>query len=377
MDEPFDRIDPERAWAAIVGGLALVLGLGALLFPHRVYDRFLWRYFWGPVAADGNGAECAVRSEGSTTFYGATTACEQASGIVAEPGYTVVSTVSYAFVLVLLLIGVYFLVDRLEIEAEVTALYPLLPWVLFGGALRTVEDASVQLLEVTGEPAIPFPYTAAIISPFIYVTVFALAVAALVGSVRAADRGLVDRWETPFGAAGIALFVLALGALGYLSATTAAVGFTPSFLAIVLAGSLAITAVVWWATDHYWPTVNAGTGTAGILLVWGHTVDGLANVLSLDWNHLWGLPGYSPKHVVNAGIRDLMAGIQPGWLSDAVGVTWPFLLLKVAAAVFVVWLFNDEMFEESPRYSVLMLLAVLAVGLGPGTRDALRATFGI
>jgi uncharacterized membrane protein len=33
--------------------------------------------------------------------------------------------------------------------------------------------------------------------------------------------------------------------------------------------------------------------------------------------------------------------------------------------------------EESPRYSIIMLVAILAVGLGPGTRDMLRATFGI
>jgi uncharacterized membrane protein len=51
--------------------------------------------------------------------------------------------------------------------------------------------------------------------------------------------------------------------------------------------------------------------------------------------------------------------------------------VKVLAAIVVVWLFNDEILEESPRYAVLMLLAVLAVGLGPGTRDVLRATFGV
>jgi len=39
--------------------------------------------------------------------------------------------------------------------------------------------------------------------------------------------------------------------------------------------------------------------------------------------------------------------------------------------------FNGEMFEESPRYTLLLLITVLAVGLGPGSRDMLRATFGI
>jgi uncharacterized membrane protein len=43
----------------------------------------------------------------------------------------------------------------------------------------------------------------------------------------------------------------------------------------------------------------------------------------------------------------------------------------------VVWVFEPELFDETPRYSILLLIAVLAVGLGPGTRDMLRATFGV
>jgi uncharacterized membrane protein len=45
--------------------------------------------------------------------------------------------------------------------------------------------------------------------------------------------------------------------------------------------------------------------------------------------------------------------------------------------VAVVWVFDREIFEESPRYAYLLLIAILAVGLGPGTRDMLRATLGI
>jgi len=39
--------------------------------------------------------------------------------------------------------------------------------------------------------------------------------------------------------------------------------------------------------------------------------------------------------------------------------------------------FDHRIFEESPRYAYLLLIAILAVGLGPGTRDTLRATLGI
>jgi uncharacterized membrane protein len=378
MDDLFDRFDPERAWAAVVAGLALAGTIGSLVFPKQVYDQFIWRYYWGPVAADGNGAECAVREGGEVTYYSQDAQCAAASGVVAEPGYTVVSTVSYALLLVLLLAGVYFLIERLEIEAKVAALYALFPWVLFGGALRTVEDASVAMLEATGDPALPFPWTAAIISPFIYVTVFLLAVAAIVASVRLDDEGVVERWQRPFGATGAALFAICVLALSYLSLTTDAVGFNPSILVVTVIGATVVTVVAWYGTEAYWPEVNSGTGIAGTLVIWGHTIDGFANVISLDWSDEFGLAGsYDPKHVVNSGIQDVTQAIQPGWLNDAIGYTWPFLLVKIVAAIVVLWLFNDEILEESPRYAVLMLLAVLAVGLGPGTRDVLRATFGI
>jgi len=51
--------------------------------------------------------------------------------------------------------------------------------------------------------------------------------------------------------------------------------------------------------------------------------------------------------------------------------------VKMVVASLVLWLFTDEFMEESPRYSLLLLVAVTAVGLGPGTRDMVRVTFGI
>ncbi len=365
----FNRGQLERAWMILTGGLIGAVVVGAVVFPSRVYDRFLWQYFWGPVVADGRGLEYVVRVDGTTCTPAE---CTPAMGIVAEPGYTLVSTISYGAVLLFLLVGVYFLIDRLEVADQRSFVYAILPFVFLGGALRTVEDASIALLEVTGTPAIPFPYTAIIISPFIYFLVFGLTVLTVVMSVRAADRGLVTRYERPLAGTGIILLVLTLGYLGYLTVTTAVLGFDWVIPIVTVGGATLITGLVWGLTQRVVPAVHLGTGPVGAIIIWGHTVDGIANVISLDW-----LEGYEPKHVVNAGVRNLTAVIQPEWVSDMIGITWPFLPLKVVAATAIVWLFNDEMFEKSPRYTVLLLVAVLAVGLGPGTRDFLRATFGI
>ena len=97
---------------------------------------------------------------------------------------------------------------------------------------------------------------------------------------------------------------------------------------------------------------------------------------------------YGSKHVVNravvryteaAYVRFEAWGLVESsqYLVDTFGTAWPFLLLKVGAAVAVVWVFDRQIFEESPRYAYLLFIAILAVGLGPGTRDTLRATLGI
>ncbi|QZA88672.1 DUF63 family protein [Salinarchaeum sp. IM2453] len=370
----YDRATAERVWLAITGGIAVVLVFGSIFAERLVYDRFIWQYFWGPVVADGKGEDCVARQDGETVVP---ETCTTAEGIVAEPGYTVISTASYGIVLVLLLIGVYFLAVRLDIGDSLSIIYALFPFVLLGGVLRTVEDASLAVLEETGTAAIAFPYSAILISPLIYFFMFALALSALGISIVLVRQGIARRYEYPLAGIGSMLLGGGLAYLGYLAVTTEALGFTLSFLVITLVGATAITAVAWIVIDRYFPVVNSGTGYVGAVIIWGHAVDGVANVLSLDWAATFDLPEYGPKHVINSAVQDITAVVQPTWLSDMIGVTWPFLPLKVIAAAIVVYAFNDELYDELPRYTVIMLLAVLAVGLGPGTRDMLRATFGI
>lgn len=376
MDDTLDGIDLERAWAATVLGLVSALVVGSILFPRRVYAGFVWRYFWGPVVADGTGSACARRIDGETILLDSASACRGAAGIVAEPGYTTVSTVSYAIVLVLALVGVMFLLQRLDLGRDQGFFFALFPFMLFGGALRTVEDANVALMQA-GNPPIPFPWSSLIISPFIYFTVFFVTLAALLVSVALDRWEVVERYEHPLAAIGTVALVVTVSYLCWLGATTGSLVVHPAIPAITLVGATLIAAVFWVTTEQFAPVVNAGTGYMGILIVWGHSVDGIANVLSLDWAWAFGLPTYTPKHVVNSAIIEVTRAIQPASVSEAIGTAWPFLLVKVGAAVFVVWVFNDEIFEESPRYSMLLLITILAVGLGPGTRDFIRATFGI
>ena len=380
-DEEWFGMSPERAWVLVVGGVTAVLALGSLIFPRLVYDRFLWRYFWGPVAADGQGASCAVRHPGETELLNSAAACaeaEAAGEVVAYSGYTTVSTVSYVFILLAMLAGVVLLLRRLEIGTELRFFYALFPFMLFGGALRTVEDAGIAAMRAGVDPLIPFPYSALIISPFIYITVFALTLGCVLLAYWIAAQGYAEDYARPLFGMGTALLAASLGYLGFLAATTDYVTFYPIIIVLTVGLATLSTWLTWKLIEGWKPSINAGTGFAGFLIIWGHAIDGVANVIGLNWMpELTGTSNLVPKHVVNDLIVVWTGRLLPESIVAITGDAWPFLFVKLAAATFVVWVFEADMFEESPRYTILLLITVIAVGLGPGTRDMLRAAFGI
>ena len=376
MDTATEDVDAERLWGGTVAALLAALVAGVLAFPERVYYGFIWHYFWGPVVADAKSATCAAYADGSVRYLYDSAACSAASEPVAYPGYTLVSEVGYAITMLLALVGLVFLLQRLDVGRDRGLFYALFPYMLFGGALRVVEDANDAVPEGV-EATIAFPWNTLIISPIIYFSMFALTLVALVGSVRLADRDVVSDYGYSLAGIGTALLALTLGYLTLLAFTRDYVGFYPQIAAVVLVASTALTWAVWTAIERYLPEINAGTRRMGLVVIWAHVVDGVANVVGIDWARELGLPAdLVPKHPVNRAL--IGVGEQfPETVQHFVGTAWPFLIVKVVAAVFVIWVFDEQIFEESPRYAILLLVAIVAVGLGPGTRDMLRATFGI
>ena len=366
-----------RAWLATLAAIVVVLVGGSALFPRGVYADFLWRYYWGPVYADAHDAQCVAWNGGAQTLGPTWNACANYAGPIAHPGYTPVSEVSYMLVLLFMLAGVLFLLRRLDVGDTKSFFVSLVPFMFFGGALRTVEDAD-NAVHAAGSGGFQYPLNTLIISPEIYVVMFGLTVASLLASVWLERRGYVSRYEYALAGIGTGFLAVTIGYLGYLSVMTAAVSFHPWFtiLTVVLA-SLAV-GVTWVVTQRYWPETNYGTGLVGAIVIWGQAIDGASNVLDLDWAKELGLPhDLYPKHPADRAVISFSHQYLPAVLNHEFGSSWPFLVLKVVAATLVVSLFGESMFEEHPRYTVLLLVAVIAVGLGPGTRDMLRATFGV
>jgi uncharacterized membrane protein len=385
------RIGPERGYAATVLAVLAALVVGSVLFPRVVWDEFLWQYLWGPVYADAHNAACVVLEGGSPVLYDSSSQCAAVNTpgtVYSEPGYTLVSEVVYAVTLVVALIGVLFMLRRFDIGDEPEFLYGLLPFMFFGGALRVVEDAVDSAAGAEATIPIQYPWNTFLISPVIYFTVFFVTVAALFASLYLSSVGRIESYERGLMAAGSGALAITLALLGWFAATTSYVGFYPQIAAIVLGGATLVTLLAWRAISEYKPALNKGTGAIGLAVLFAHSVDGVANVVGIDWGDELGLPygDLVPKHPIN----DAMIGVG-GWISgtvsgltggavvpaEVIGQAWPFLLLKVGAAVGVIWLFDETIFDESPRYAIILLIAIIAVGLGPGTRDMLRATFGI
>ncbi len=125
------------------------------------------------------------------------------------------------------------------------------------------------------------------------------------------------------------------------------------------------------------PQINSGTETIGLVIIWGHAVDGVANVIGLDWmNALGAGPNLIPKHPVNQFVVTATEALQPAGLSAASGTSWPFMLSSSTSHRLVVSVFDQEFIDDSPRYDAVAHRRP-AVGLGPGSRDMLRATFGV
>ncbi len=369
-------VDPERLWVGSVLAMVAALVGGSLAFPRIVYDRFVWQYFWGPVQADANSAACAVDPSGGVEYLGSASACAAAAGPVAYPGYTLVSEVGYMVTLLVMLSGIVFLLRRLDIGTGRRFFYALFPFMFFGGALRVVEDANDT--PGAAEALISYPWNTLVISPIIYFTVFAVTLVAVVGSVALERRGVTETYELPLLVAGTAILAVTLGYLAAMAVGTDDVVFYPQVLVVILLGATLAAGATWALIERFAPGVNAGTERIGFVIIWGHAVDGVANVVGLDWMTALGAGrNLVPKHPVNQAVVDFAAATLPPSVLAVTGDAWPFLLVKLAAATFVVWVFEESVFEESPRYTMLLLVAVLAVGLGPGTRDMLRATFGV
>jgi uncharacterized membrane protein len=381
----------------------VVLVVGLAVAPQLFWDRFLYPYFWYSIDADANNVGGSAET------------------------YNVVDTLAYALILIPALLFIWRVLEAIKVKVDTRFVVMLTPFLFLGGAARALED-SVYFRK---------PLTYAFISPLIYIAeglfVLALVVASwwVVRVLKARGRawGAVA-WTLAFapGALALAYFqlvdprfvtaplpvpiLLTALASGYLaglalinrptapeahhfvaiagllllslaayliarwstlsgwypgppSPATTHLGEAPLILAVAgIATGLTFAGL--WALSLRFPRVEQMLSPVNALVAFGQFLDGTATFWGIDFF------GYQEKHVL------------PSFLISLTGTALVMYPLKLAFLLFVFYLidvaYRKDLYNADGKPSSLvglLKLTVLALGMGPGTRDMLRLAMGV
>lgn len=218
------------------------------------------------------------------------------------------------------------------------------PWMIAGATLYA-------LYQVKAVPAVVRPLFG---SPAVYVTTFIAA-----GLLWAA---VADRRSMTWGVDGVPgiLAVVGTTVAGSLLVYAVLVGLGRGTLSLrapmtAFVGSVVLSAAVWYGIRD---RLHVGvTGSPGVLVVIGHTLDGVSTALGAAL-------GYAEQTPLSQVIIDVGAALPlPG-----VGGAWLFVVVKIALAIAVLAILADYI-RERQQEGALLLGIVAAVGLGPGVHN--------
>jgi uncharacterized membrane protein len=219
------------------------------------------------------------------------------------------------------------------------------PWMVTGAALHA-------LYQLDAAPAVLAPLLSA---PAVYGTTFVVACAVWVGLLALESTDHARRL-------GLAGSVVALAPTAGVLVTALDRGtFAPTWPAIGLVVAIAVTVGIVAVLDRWWPSLTRKTGALGPLVVFAHALDGVSTTIGVD------VLGTAERSPLPRAIMDF-AGTLP--TASTLGSGWLFVLVKVAIAVGVLWVFAD-LVDETPTQAAVLLGVIAAVGLGPGAHNLL------
>ena len=335
--------------------------------------------------------------------------------------YNVVNTIIYAIILALALLVMYKALKRFRINMDLGLIAASIPFFLFGGVSRALEDAAL----FQGWLGYWF------ISPLIYVLIAALFIFSGIFGYLAHKRTSDAKGRTLFYIVYVAIilviyhsvsviwsgnlaytlpsyisifiallsvivfyllaleekdtlrsFILCTGLLVLLIAISYAIsfafdpewqgifssieGYSPTIRpmeAVIIPGIAIVLSAMIWAVGKAAPgKLGVLATTTSFLMFLAHFLDGTATYRGID------LYGYGEKHVL------------PTVLIDLTGSAAVMLLLKFFLVLAIILLI-DVLFREDlksyPGLANIMKFAVIFLGIAPGTRDLVRISLGV
>ena len=386
-------------WSIIILIPLVIITVGCIIFPEIFWDKFIWKYYWGPIEADAKG--------------------ESVDGIKA--GYNVVNTITYALFLTLFLFGFYILLKKLKVAADIFFLFAVSPFIVLGAVYRVLEDS--ELFKK------PFIYL--FISPIIYViialiTIFFLLVSVyvdkefekrglkhgiiiLVGFIIFLDFGYIfiylfmDKyfnylihpfWMILVSNAMIILRLLIYSRLKKIFDTNAVLftggsimlslgfyyighwlffdqwgdggsGVKLHVLPIIIILSVVATFILFLITESIskkYSNFYIFSLGINIALIYAHFLDATATFIGIDYY------GYSEKHVL------------PNFLISLFDTAIIMFVLKAVVICLVIYLI-DIVYKEELKDNELLIglvkIFVFILGFAPGCRDMIRLAMGV
>lgn len=300
----------------------VVVAVGVAVAPRIFYDHLVWEHLWGSAVADAS-------QRGTACLY--PDAPILAERLCVSDDYTIPAEIIYGAVMALAIFGIYVhLIKRFRIRVSAWFVGAILPFVLFGPVVRTLEDSSLFAR----------PYAYAAISPFLYLQIAVYVVVFIILGVR------LERSDRPW-----AWKVLAFGSVlgAFMAAASTLYVADPEKIhrvasPLYLAGSAAL------ATALFAVRARRGTSNVNTALF----CSGLAFLLpGLGLIAVWltGNPWIAVGGTDSSMIGDRL-------FVDAI----PYVLGIPAAIVFVTWLAARRLSRDKPFlgiYAVPVNLGIL------------------
>lgn len=282
--------------------------------------------------------------------------------IIYNTGYNIVNTATYAIILVAAVILTFKMLKKLDVQIDKNFFFGIMPFIALGSVLRGWED----LLEATKASAVfletplrsfilmdaqGVPRNLLLISPVMYVTVFAIALASLVLALAVQRLKKIPYQKTWF-AAGLIIIAAVLSQLKFTN-------FFAMFLMLGIAAgwATAFFAVKKLAIRNKIRAVEKLFTKENQLILSIHMFDASTTFVALQF-----FP-YFEQHVVS------------GFFISLFGPAAMFIL-KLAVVPLVLY-YMDKDFSQDRQKKNFIKIAILILGLGPGLRNFLRLGMGV
>jgi len=257
--------------------------------------------------------------------------------------YNIVDTLTYAAILLIAVFLIYRWLDRTGFPVDGKFVLATVPFVIFGGLLRVVEDTGF----ITSDLHL------LLITPLIFFMMFFFTITALFISRTLERAGIIATYHTGYAGIGTMGCILAAVFLVWYGITYTQIAV--NILLIILALAI-VTSCSVWGFMRYALKWKYASDPLYCLLIFGQMLDASATSYGIDLHSIV----YTEAHVVG--------GALVAWA----GTAFSMFPLKLAVLFPAVYILQQYRKVAQPVLWHLILLAMIIVGLGPGVRGMVR-----